>query len=296
MPPRNSLKPKLIPGLALVICSGWLGCSTPRDATTNILDYSAGGGSPVADEVVIQSLGKGFFISVAADSWPALIQKTKPVFAWNGCDLMWIENDKRSEPRFVLDEAYIYQPTNQPRQWVLVKDERPDGNRPEALTGDWWQWWQFGNCNLRAVAGLHDSKPVPDDSGYYGDYAVVKSTNQRYGVVYEIGWQGEMSVGNAHPEYSRRIYLFKDKASRWHFLGEGPAEGAEHGGWDIVEARVVWDDSQINELPLQIKFHRETTRSPVDYVADDTNRPPDEVSINDFVLAGKFPAQLQKIE
>ena len=209
---------------------------------------------------------------------------------------MWIERDQQGQPRFILNEACIYRPTNQPRQWVLVKDERTDKNRPAGLTADWWQWWQFGNRNLHAVAGLQDSKPLPHDSGYYGSYAVVKSANQRYGIVYEIGWQREMSVGNAHPEYSRRIYLFKDKASRWHFLGEGPAEGAEHGGWDIVESQVIWDDSKTNELPLQIKFHRETTRSPVDYVADDTNRPLDEVSKYDFVLAGKFPAHLQKLK
>lgn len=149
---------------------------------------------------------------------------------------------------------------------------------------------------MRAVANLQDSKPLPSDGGYYGSYAVVKSANPRYGDVYEIGWQGEMSVGIAHPTYSRRIYLFKDKAGRWHFLGEGPEEGAEHGGWDIVEARVIWGDSKTNELPLQIKFRRETDTLPAGYAADDANRPPDEVVTNNFVLAGKFPARLQKLK
>ena len=119
---------------------------------------------------------------------------------------------------------------------------------------------------------------------------MVKAANQRYGIVYEIGWQDEMSDGNAHPEYSRRIYVFKDTANRWHFLGEGPAEGAEHGGWDIVKSQVVWDDSKPNELPLQTKFHRETTLSPVGYEADDTQPSADKVITNNYVLAGKFPA------
>jgi len=126
--------------------------------------------------------------------------------------------------------------------------------------------------------------------GLLWNYAVVKAANQRYGVVYEIGWQDEMSDGNAHPEESRRIYVFKDNANHWHFLGEGPEEGAERGGWDIVKSQVVWDDSKTNELPLQIKFHRESTVYATGY-EDDTNRPADVVTTNDYVLAGKFPAR-----
>jgi hypothetical protein len=121
---------------------------------------------------------------------------------------------------------------------------------------------------------------------------VVKAANQRYGVVYEIGWQNERSIGNAHSEYSRRIYLFKDNTNHWHFLGEGPGEGAEKGSEDIVEAQVVWDNSKTNELPLQIKFHEEYTM----FSDDNANRPTDEVTTNNFVLAGSFPARLQEIK
>jgi len=286
------MKPKLLLCLALVLSSGLFGCSTNPPATkTKVIDYSIGD-SPVTDGVVVTGLGKSFSIQASADSWHALVKKVKPTFAWNGCDMIWIGNDTNGQPQFVLDEAYIYQPTNQPRQWVLVKDERTKENYEARQNEDWWR--QFSMCNLRAVASLQDSKPSPNDGGYYGNYAVVKAVNQRYGVVYEIGWQEEMSTGNAHSEYSRRIYVFKDTTNRWHFLGEGPGEGAERGGWDIVKSQVVWDDSKANELPLQIKFHRETTAT--GYEADDTNRQLDVVTTNNFVLAGKFPTQLQEFK
>jgi hypothetical protein len=63
-----------------------------------------------------------------------------------------------------------------------------------------------------------------------------------------------------------------------------------------VESQVVWDDSKTNELPLQIKFIEEDTEYPIGYEADDTNRPPDVTTTNEYVLAGKFPAQLRKVK
>ena len=156
------MKPKLILCLALVLSGGLFGCSTnPPVVETKVFDYS-NGDSP-ATGVVITGLGKTYTISESADSWPALIKKTKPTFAWNGCDMMWIENDTNGQPQFVLDEAYIYQPTNQPRQWILAKDERTKENYEVWQHEDWWR--QFGNCNLRVVVNLQDSKPESNDWG-----------------------------------------------------------------------------------------------------------------------------------
>jgi hypothetical protein len=221
---EDDMKPKLILCLALVLSGGLFGCSTnPPVAETKIFDYSSGD-SPVTDGLVLTGLGKSFSVRASADSWLSFVQNLKPTFAWNGCDMMWIKNNTNGQPQFILDEAYIYQPTNQLRQWILVKDERTEKKYNGWQNEDWWR--QFGNYNLYAVANLQDSKSLPNDGDYYGNYAVVKAANRHYGVVYEIGWQDEMSGGNAHPEYSRRIYVFKDNLNHWHFLGEGPAEGA----------------------------------------------------------------------
>jgi hypothetical protein len=286
------MKPKLILGLALVLSGGLFGCSTAPTIGAQVFNYS-NGDSPVADRVVLTGLGNSYSIYAAADSWPALLQKVKPTFAWNGCDMMWISNNKKGQPQFVLDEAYIYQPTNQPRQWILVKNERIEKNYEIWQHENWWR--QFGNQNLRAVVSLQDSKPESSDGGYYGNYAVVKAANRYYGIVYEIGWQEEMSGGNGLLTYSRRIYVFKDKVNRWHFLGEGPEEGWEKGGGETVESRVVWNATSTNKLPLQVRFHCEVTTTPYTVDNDDTNQPPDVTLCSDSMLAGSFPAQCQDI-
>lgn len=287
------MHPKLRLGLALVLSGGLVGCSTtPPAAKTKVFDYSAGGDSPVADGVVIQSLGKDFSIRASADSWPALVQKLKPTFAWNGCDLMWIQNDKGGEPRFILDEAYIYQPTNQPRQWVLLAEERSVPN--EDLRQEIPEFFYSMN-NLHGVAPCSNAMPASADVGGKGNYAVAIGTHRQLGTVYEIGWQREMSVGSGLAAYGRRIYVLKDRGNTWHFLGEGPEEGWERGGGCMVESRVIWGNSKTNNLPFQIRFHREETTSPYNSSADDTNRPPDVTICYDTALVSAPPAQPQDV-
>lgn len=274
--------------LALALSGSWLGCSTNR---TRVLDYSAGN-SISADDGVLKGLGNGYAIQVAANSWPALVLKAKPAFAWNGRDLLWIRQGPRGEPAFMLDEAYIYQPTNQSRQWILVNKEERAGEN----FADWseYGWWQFGNQYLRAVILLQAQKPEPHDGDVSGDYAVVKSVNRQHGVVYEIGWQSETSSGVAHPEFGRRIYLFKDPGNRWHFVGEGPEECKERGLECIVASRVEWNDAYTNEFPFQIKFHQVAWDWTNVHEDDYADHPPDRVTTNNYVLAGQFPAQIHE--
>jgi hypothetical protein len=159
------MKPKLILCLIVVVIGSLFGCSTTPPVTeTKVFDYS-NGDSPVTDGLVLTGLGKSFSILAAADSWPALVQKIKPTFAWNGCDMMWIGSNKHGKLQFVLDEAYVYQPTNQSRQWILVKDERTQENYESRQNEDWWRQFSIliSIRNLRAIAGLQDSKPLPND-------------------------------------------------------------------------------------------------------------------------------------
>lgn len=101
------MNPKLILILALVLGGGLVSCSTmPARTDTKVFDCSNSRLSVVENNVVT-GLGSGFSIRAAADSWPALIEKTKPAFAWNGCDMMWIEAGTNDRPQFVLDEACI---------------------------------------------------------------------------------------------------------------------------------------------------------------------------------------------
>lgn len=278
--------------LALVLHGGLFGCSTtPTVTKTKVFNYSIGD-SPISEGIVITDLGKSFSIHEAAATWPALIQKTKPTFAWNGCDMMWIETNHLGQPRFILDEAYLYQPTNQPRQWVLLK------HQTNVLSEDLRQEspsFFYSGCNLAALVPLRDAIPqVQNDAGERGNYAAVIGANPGYGNVYEVGWQREMSVGVAHPVYGRRIYLFRDRSNKWHFLGEGPEEGWSRGGGNTLQSIVIWDGS--GQYPFDIRLRSEEVSFPTGYSADNTNRPPDLTTTNEYVLAGKFPAQLRKLK
>lgn len=290
----RAMRTKLLLWLALVWGSGF--CAISGDASptagTEVFDYSTGD-SPLADGVVITGLGKSFSIRASADLWPALVKMVKPTFAWNGCDMMWIERDTNAQPKFILDEAYIYQPTNQSRQWVLVKDDRAENWSAESSREDWWQ--QSGNYNLRADLPLQKAISDAADNGDRGNYAIIKSANERLGTVYEIGWQREMSSGNGLADYGRRIYVWEDRSNHWHFLGEGPEEGSAKGGYNTVESQVVWNATSTNKPPLKIRFHCEDVTTPYSLDADDTNPPPDVAIYTDWMLSGRFPAKCQPV-
>ncbi len=282
------MKPKFIFCLTLVLIGGLFGCATRG---TKVLDYSSGD-SAVAEENVVLDLGKQFSIRASAGSWEELIQKVKPTFAWNGCDMMWIETDHRSQPEFILDEAYVFQSANQPRQWVLLEHKT---NVPYKDLHQESPRFFYSCRNLYAVAPLLDSiPPVQNDAGERGNYAVMIGANPRYGSIYEIGWQNEMCIGVSHPDYGRRIYLFKDRSNNWRFLGEGPAEGWSRDGGNTLESKAIWNDS--SSYPFEIRFHSEEVSYPIGYSADDTNRPPDVMQTNEYVLAGKFPARLRELK
>jgi hypothetical protein len=282
------VKSKLVLCLVLVLSGGLCGCSTtPPAAGTKVFDYSTDC-SPASEGLVLKGLGKRLSIRVEADSWPALIEKVKPTFAWNGCDMMWIEKDKLDRPQFVLDEAYMYQPTNQPRCWVLL--DQHDAPYDE------WYGGVMGN-NLRGVATLHKTVPIADnDAGEIGEYAVVKSTHPRFGTVYEIGWPKLMANGSGLCEECRLLYVLKDRANQWRFLGEGIGNCSGKSGITgirtSVESRVIWTRSRTQELPLQIQFLCQTYESEASDDPDFIPRP-DWVTYHESVLTGPIPAHFR---
>ena len=50
---------------------------------------------------------------------------------------------------------------------------------------------------------------------------MVLSDDRRFGVVYEIGWQGEMLPGTGHYIDSRRLIVFRDRFQEGICLGRG---------------------------------------------------------------------------
>jgi hypothetical protein len=287
------MKPKIPLSLALVWNGLLAGCSsTTPIAGTKVFD-DATAGSSISDYPALTGLGSCYSIRMTADSWPALLQKAQPAFAWNGRDMMWIESDTNGQPQFVLDEAYIYLPTNQPPQWILVKEERASADPEVWRKEDWWR--QFSMQNLRAIAKLQGSDPVPaGDFGSYGNYAVVRGSNPRFGVVYEIGWDDEPSTGSSHPQGGRRIYVFKDNANQWHFLGEGPGEGASRDGVWSMQRHVIWKEAKGPNLPLEIQFVTHTSEGSYPFLANDSDRCPPLTTCDDFILSSRFPSRLRQ--
>lgn len=270
--------------IALVLVGGVIVCFGASSApVAQVLSYDAND-SPLKKGVLLHTLGKRLAIRESADSWAALVRKLKPTFAWNHCDMLWTENDSAGQPQFVLDEAYLYQPTNEPQQWVLLEEH--SGETDEAYRE------VMGN-NLRRVAQLHSAVPVANnDAGVIGDYAVVLSRNPALGTVYEIGWQQLMSAGTGHGENNRRIYLYRDNANGWHFLGEGIGVGNAKSGCceslsTDVKARVVWLTNRNGGIPLEIKL--KVRREGVQW--DEAGKSHSNVSVSEAVLAGNFPAE-----
>jgi hypothetical protein len=280
---RMVIKPKILFRFALVFWGVYLaGCSTPAHCA--VLNFSSDGSSGT-DEVVVTDLGGRIFIHAAADSWAAIVAKVNPTFAWNGRDLMWIEKDKRGRPQFVLDEAYLYQPTNRPRQWVLLRRSTLKMRQPDLRSES--PRFFYSTRNWFAVAPLQDSVPHSDHSD---NYAVAISANRKFGTVYEIGWQREMGVGSGHLEYGRRIYVLEDRANHWHFLGEGPEEGSERGGGSTVKARVNWKAAKASELPLKIQFVSQDMLWDFRVESDDSVHVPDLTTWREFIPAISGPS------
>jgi hypothetical protein len=277
-------------GFFLVLALAWssvlTGCSTTSPiAGTKVIGNSAQALSLV-EENALTALGARLSVRVGADSWISLIKKVKPTFAWNGRDMMWIEKDTNGQPKFVMDEAYLYRPANQPHRWVLL--DAHDAPFDQCYT-------KVMGYTLHGVATLRTGKPVPEgDAGVIGDYAVAKSTHPRFGVVYEIGWQRLMANGTGLARCNRQIYVFEDRKSHWHFLGEGPEEGSEHGGGSTVESRVIWAKSGTMEPPLRIQFDCRNVESEARDDPDFVPRP-EFVTYHEAVLTGTFPARLHQI-
>jgi hypothetical protein len=294
---NQSIRAKEIMRTKLILClavglSGFLaGCSSATPIPRKTVVYPSIQNQPADEVVVLKELGQRLSVRVEADSWPALLEKVKPAFAWGGRDMMWIEQGANGQPRFILDEAYIYHPTNQPLRWVLLDTH----DAPfDALYGE-----VTGN-NLHGVADMQKTVPVAkNDADEIGEYAIVKSAHPRFGKVYEIGWQKLMANGTCLCEDNRRLYVLQDRTGQWYFIGEGVGEGhgksgGHTGEFNSAESRVVWMGSKNQDLPVEIQIIQKTTW--MEWAGDgDAFVPrPDWTTYDEFVLAGAPPAVLRR--
>ena len=186
-----------------------------------------------------------------------------------------------------MDEACVYQPTNQSAQIALLEERR-------GFNG---QWLADGNgSNLRGVADLHGVIPVPADSNpERGNYAAIISTHPQYGTVYEVGWQRLTAAGNGYLTLGRRLYLWQDKAGRWHFLGEGEEEGYERGGETYIMATAVWKHGEKGKAPVEIRIISQDTQFEAYADGMEAFAKPDLTTCQEWSLSRDFPARIRLI-
>ena len=239
---------------------------------------------------IIRGLGGQLTIRVAAPSWEALLEKTKPSFLIDEYLMLWIQSDEDGRPKFALDRAFVYQPEGEEPAWILLGFQ--------AAPHDEW-YSQVKSYHVRGVARLHGKIPRSDHGA--GNYAVVLSEHPVFGKVYEVGWQAQMSGGTSLAESESRFYLLESPSGEWRFVGRGPGPGRGKSGYTEVHTthvvrEVSWMDSP--EAPVRIAFRvrhcqHEWITSDERAIRDGPSewRPRrDLTAYTDFVLEGELPA------
>lgn len=229
-----------------------------------------GDGDPVP---ILRDASDRSRIRAEAETFEALVQKTKPDAVWNGRDMLWVEADPGAGTRFVCDRAYVFHPPGAYRTWVLME--------PGFRAGE----------DARRVMPLLASKRSSDSGP--GDYAIAAAARPGGGTVYELGWQdGPMGSGNWFRR--SRLFVLRDASGRWRVIGPGVDEPSGHGAGNnssygtTVERSVEWTGDA--EAPVRIRFAR---RVWLTEVGEEPVGLPDIEILSELVLEGPLPAVLK---
>lgn len=193
-------------------------------------------------------LSAALMVRAEADTSDALVAKVKPTLAWGqpdgptklglpdcGCpDMMWIEDGTDGMPVFRVDRAYTWKPADQKARWVLL--DKVDGDDATLVTE------QVAGRSMPEVIHVKSERPGGD---HPTSFALIKSTHPTGGMVYEVGWEVEMSGGTGHWETTRMLYVWRDAGGKWQLIGEGPEQTQGRlGGMAYmaigIESNVQW--------------------------------------------------------
>ena len=247
----------------------------PADAPTSV-------SSP---RPVLTVLDGGLAIRAEADTLEALIEKTRPDFLLPNREMLWISSDASGNPVFTLDGAYEYKPAGGKARWVLLCDF----GGPGGIAADEWRgYYKFAVIALSPEVPVHDPGP--------GDYATVKASDPAHGTLYEIGWEAGPS-GSGLYIMERNLYLLRDAAGKWAFVGEGPVTGSSRGAYWGRESQVAF--TGLADAPVTIRFTTSETKAETissdELSVDPTLRARrDLVTYEDCVLDGPLPAKLRR--
>ena len=195
-------------------------------------------------------------IRVSADSWEELLAKARPTFTWGTpmpkagfADMMWIDTNADGTPdcpaptqwAFRLARAIVWKPdADQKVRWILLDFPVDDPEEGQPVLGllDGREYGDpypllcriAGQATPARLSVTSEKPPTPQ----FGDssYAVCigqHDSDLRGGAVYEIGWGGKQNLQERYSEH-RMLYVWRDQAGQWRFLGAGPREEHHRSG------------------------------------------------------------------
>lgn len=181
-----------------------------------------------------------------AGSWEELVARARPACTWNDLDMLWVAEEPGRPVRFVVERAWIYRPADGPPKWVLAGFDSGGGSPPIRE--------RFGSWPRAEIAV---GAPPAGGDGCIGDYARRLASDARFGTVYQLGWQGEISGGTNLFSPNRAVFLLRDPQLRWRVIGQGIEEGVGKAGYPVcwrcgAEYRVRWTGDPSDPAAVEI--------------------------------------------
>lgn len=222
-------------------------------------------------------------IRASADSFESLVAAVKPDFSWGHCYLLWIRDSATDHPSFELNRAWLYEPAGAKPQCVLLSAAKDLTEALEALLGN-----EAGGCFFPLTTGPAPSWQRISRACGSGDFLRIATSTKEYGTVYEINWEGETDQHSFSEEMP--LFLSRDPAGKWHFLGIGPVPGtaaiAEH---DVFALQFSADKASAAGVSILFTLKHVETDTAANHPLPGAALLPNLVEFHDAVLDGNSP-------
>ncbi len=231
----------------------------------------------------ITKLSPDLKIQAGADSFEKLVAAVKPDFSWDDCYLLWIRDGATDHPSFELSRAWLYEPAGGKAQCVLLHSAKDLSAVLETQFGG-----EASGCFFPLTAGPGPFWQRTSRACGTGDFLHVIATSPEFGTVYEINWESEPDPHAFTEEMP--LFLRKDPAGKWHFLGMGPIPGtASLAVQDVVAVQVAANKSSPAGVSIQFTLTHTETDSANNHPAPGSQLLPDLQEYQDAFLDGISP-------
>jgi len=207
-------------------------------------------------------LGNQIHSRAHARTLDALVDRTRPTFAWGDGDMLWVMSDVHGKPLFALNHAYQLDDPSRPGAWVLF--DASASYVPNGLV----------EYTRQVTPGR------------------VLAHDRQHGTVYLVSWNSRERTGTGIVGASRQILLWRDRAGDWKFVGEAPAILRGQSGprtfTTSITYRVQWTAHASSSLEIHATRSENT-----DYSSGN-----EAVALHvcrDYLLDGNLPAEFVRV-